>query len=94
MINSHLEPALSARAATKLPQIQRDGRSPNVSQIHRWWVRGIRGIVLESVVIGGSRCTSSAAVDRWIAKLSGCEIAITESGENEIVDRQLQAAGW
>ncbi len=37
----------------------------HVSTLHRWRLRGVRGIKLETVVVGGRRYTSREAVIRF-----------------------------
>lgn len=49
-----------AEAAKKLP-----GR-PHISTVHRWRQRGVRGIKLETVLIGGRRFTSDAALAEFV----------------------------
>ena len=48
-----------AEAAKRLP-----GR-PHVNSLHRWRLRGVRGVRLESVLIGGKRFTSVEALQRF-----------------------------
>ena len=48
-----------AEAAASLPN------TPNVSTIHRWRLRGVRGVKLESTLIGGVRYTSHEALQRF-----------------------------
>ena len=70
MIDLQAEKPLTLTAAAKLPQLRRNGRSSHIATVYRWAERGCRGIVLESIVIGGSRCTTAEAVDRWIVALT------------------------
>ncbi|MDB5340538.1 MAG: hypothetical protein JWN70_6157 [Planctomycetaceae bacterium] len=35
--------------------------------LHRWRLRGIRGVKLETIMIGGRRYTSRAAIGRFVA---------------------------
>jgi hypothetical protein len=42
-------------------------RQPNLSTWHRWRLRGVRGVRLETVVVGGRRYTTAEAVSRFIA---------------------------
>ena len=49
---------------------------PHVSTIWRWHMRGIRGVKLESVLVGGRRMTSMEAVERFI-------VATTEAANEE-----------
>ena len=38
---------------------------PHVSTLHRWRLRGVRGVKLETCLIGGRRYTSREAVERF-----------------------------
>lgn len=50
---------------------RRGGRGPNVSTLHRWASRGIRGIRLEVVSVGGTRAVTVAALNRFFGRLAG-----------------------
>jgi hypothetical protein len=43
------------------------GTNPHLCTVHRWAGRGIRGIPLETVKMGGIRCTSAEALQRFFA---------------------------
>lgn len=43
---------------------------PHVSTCWRWWRHGIRGVKLETVVIGGRRYTSREALQRFFQELN------------------------
>ena len=58
-----------ADAAAMLPR-RRAGRKPHVSTIYRWASRGLKGIVLETLVVGGTTCTSVDALQRFFDGLS------------------------
>lgn len=61
-----------SEAARRLP-IRRRGKPLHVNTLHRWAHKGCRGVVLETVMIGGSRCTSVEALRRFTAECSlGC----------------------
>jgi hypothetical protein len=51
--------------------------------LHRWCLLGVRGIRLESVMVGGRRCTSIEALNRFFQ-------AVTAAANG---DRQPMAAG-
>jgi Protein of unknown function (DUF1580) len=53
-----------AQAAQELP-----GR-PHLSTVVRWSLRGIKGVRLETVVVGGRRFTSREAIRRFHASLN------------------------
>ena len=53
-----------SKAARDLPS--RNGkRGINNSTVWRWTVRGIRGVKLETVLVGGTRFTSQQALNRF-----------------------------
>src|SRR5262245_39946892 len=54
----------------KLIPSRRKGRKCHVSTLFRWSSAGCRGVVLESIQIGGSRCTSAQALQRFFERLS------------------------
>lgn len=58
-----------ADAARLLPR-RRAGRKPHVSTIHRWASRGLKGILLETLAVGGTTCTSVEALQRFFDSLS------------------------
>ena len=44
---------------------QRYPSRPSLATMHRWMSRGARGVVLESVLVGGRRYTSKEALRRF-----------------------------
>ena len=70
MIDVSSETIISlAECARRLPA-RRAGKRPHVSCIYRWTVSGCRGIILESIQIGATRCTSTAALAKFFAALT------------------------
>jgi hypothetical protein len=69
-IDSTSETLISlADAAKELPR-RRRGRKTHVSTLFRWTTAGCRGVVLESIQVGGTRCTSREALQRFFERLS------------------------
>jgi len=60
-------------AAASLP-----GR-PHISTLHRWRLRGVRGIKLETVLVGGRRFTSQEALERFAANTTAASNGETNS---------------
>ena len=56
-------------ATSHLPQ-RRRGKRPNVATLYRWSNEGIRGIRLEYLMIGSTRCTSVQAMQRFFDELT------------------------
>jgi hypothetical protein len=55
-------------ACTYLPR--RNGRKMHVATVYRWSVAGVRGVVLETIQVGGARCTSLEAIRRFSEELT------------------------
>ena len=53
-------------AADLLPKRAR----PSYSTWWRWWKKGVKGIRLSTVVVGGRRYTTARAVQDWITKVT------------------------
>ena len=71
-IDIRAEEIFSLTAATKLPcfRNRRGGKPINVSTLWRWATTGVRGIKLETIMAGGSRATSLAAIERFFEALT------------------------
>ena len=54
-----------AQAAKVLPSDS--GKPIALSTLHRWRMRGIKGVKLETVLVGGRRYTSLPAIERFSA---------------------------
>ena len=52
------------QAAATLPS------KPHASTIHRWRLRGVRGIRVETIMVGGRRYTSREALERFSVRLT------------------------
>jgi hypothetical protein len=58
-----------AEAAATLPR-RRAGRPTHASTLFRWSRAGLRGVRLEIVQVGATKCTSREALARFFAKLT------------------------
>ena len=96
MIDLEHERLLSfSEAAATLP-----GR-PNTCTLHRWRLRGCRGVKLETALVGGRRVTSREALqrfsDRTIAAATGEQSAGRTPRQRErriaAAERELDKAG-
>jgi hypothetical protein len=99
-INLTVEHVMTLRDAARLLPARRRGKKPHVSCLHRWATAGLRGVVLESVSIGATRCTSVEAMQRFFARLSPSPAAVrppptpaSRRRHLESVERQLDAKG-
>ena len=88
-----------ADAAKELPR-RRRGQKTHVSTLFRWTTVGCRGIVLESLQVGGTRCTSREALQRFFDRLSqpaeigtdGVSQRGSIPGRRTLAQRQRQSA--
>lgn len=79
MIGLSSEAVLSlADAAALLPR--KRGRKIHVATVYRWTTTGCRGVVLESIQIGGARCTSREALQRFVDRLTALSLGVTDDG--------------
>ena len=100
-IDANTETLISlSEAARHLPR-RRGGKRPHVSCIYRWTTAGCKGVVLESIQIGGTRCTSKEALARFFRRLTTGDVAdapkVRSVAERERdvarAMRELEAAG-
>lgn len=70
MIDPTKESLLSLSEATKLLPRRRGGKRPHVSCLYRWTTAGCKGVILESIQVGGTRCTSREALARFFDRLT------------------------
>ncbi len=69
MIDTTAEDVFPLTATDRFPRIRR-GRKLHPSTAYRWSTTGCQGIVLETIQVGGSRCTSSEALQRLFENLT------------------------
>jgi hypothetical protein len=93
MIDSMSETLLPlAQAANELPR-RRRGKKTHVSTLYRWALAGCRGVVLETIQVGATRCTSQEALQRFFERLSldRRDESITRSATRSLCQRQRQS---
>jgi hypothetical protein len=56
-------------ACKHLPQ-RRRGKRPALPTLYRWSNEGVNGVRLESIMVGGTRCTSVEALQRFFDALT------------------------
>lgn len=65
MIDIALEETFSLTEAAKRLPCRRKGVRPNVATLYRWAQQGCRGVRLETLCVGATRCTSIEALQRF-----------------------------
>lgn len=97
MIDAKHEKLIPTNAARRLPWIKgRCGNDLSLASMTRWCTRGVRGVVLETIRIGGTIYTSEEATLRFIDKLNPSAVPNTskacKSREIADADRRLDKA--
>ena len=77
-----------------LPRLRR-GKRVHISTIHRWATRGVRGVVLETVRVGGTLCTTPEMLAGFLVVQSGVPTrsAPPSPQQQTGIDRQLDDLG-
>ncbi|MEX2389193.1 MAG: DUF1580 domain-containing protein [Phycisphaeraceae bacterium] len=70
MIDIHEDQLIPIREVPKRLPARPSGRQMHISAIYRWIQRGVRGVKLEAVKIGGSSYTSLEALQRFSEQLT------------------------
>ena len=70
MIDISLEDTFSLTEGAKRLPFRRKGVRPNVATLYRWAQTGCRGIRLETICVGATRCTSMEALQRLFDALT------------------------
>jgi len=69
-IDIQREHVLTLAEATQHVPRRRGGKHPHFATLWRWAQRGCRGVVLETIMVGGTRCTSIEALQRFFDALT------------------------
>ena len=101
MIDTNAEELITLSTAAKELPGRGSRRGVHAITLWRWSKRGIRGVKLETVLVGGIRCTSRQAIARFLerttAAADGQPIPATTLSERrrarEAAERELIADG-
>ncbi len=103
MIDISQEETFSLTEAAKQLPCRRKGKRPNVATLYRWSATGCRGIRLETINIGATRCTSMEALQRFFDALTAQaehrpvpqppRLTATRRKQIEAAERRLAKAG-
>ncbi len=104
MIDPMSEQVISLTEAARSQPARRAGKRPHVSCLYRWTQVGCKGIKLEAIQIGGTRCTSREALGRFYDRLSQAagldqtpanfRTPAQRARDNKQADHELDQAGW
>ena len=83
MIDPLTETVISLSDAARNCPTRRRGKRPHLSCLYRWTKSGCKGVLLEWIQIGGTRCTSREAMVRFFGRLT----ALADAG-NPVTHQQ------
>jgi len=98
MISVREETLIALRDAPKHLPPRANGKRLHVSAVYRWIAKGVAGVVLEAVRIGGTTYTSLEALQRFAERLTGRREsiapmkAIPSPGRGAVVAARLERA--
>ena len=88
MIDINTEHLIPIRDLPRTLPPRRAGRRIHISAIYRWLKRGVRGVRLESVTLGGTTYTSKEALQRFAEGLSQTGPPNTETPSTSAIRRK------
>lgn len=99
MIDPNTETLISLTEAAKSLPARRGGKKPHTSCLYRWTTVGCKGVILESIQVGGTRCVSKESLARFFAALtiatgpSPSTPSLSKAQALTGAERELDAAG-
>jgi hypothetical protein len=86
------EPRISLNALAKQESV-------HLSTCWRWCLRGCKGHKLESFNVGGKKFTTLPAFERWLAKINGAALPVSETPRQRkaairLADQRAVAIGF
>ncbi len=90
MIEISSETLIPIREAPRHLPPRPNGKRVHISACYRWISRGVRGIILESIRIGGTTYTSIEALQRFADRLSERDPTLPSSAHSTTRTRQKQ----
>ncbi len=84
MIDTRTESLLTLAEAGELVR-------KHVATIYRWSTTGFRGIVLETLQVGGTRCTTREALQRFCERLTNTPRSTKACGSSVLVGSEKAA---
>ena len=98
-IDLKTEKLITTNKARRLPWMRgRDGRDVSLETMNRWRLRGLRGVILESLRCGGTIYTSEEATLRFLERLNPTEPSMPHpathrAAERSAAEKKLDDAG-
>jgi hypothetical protein len=71
---------------------KRNGQPVGLGAVYRWARAGIRGNVLETIQVGGAKCTSLPALNRFFSRLTRRTDDVQAARPGRLKERSIAAA--
>ena len=95
MIDLRSEEVLTLAEAAKVLPPLRGGRRVHLSTLYRWISRGVAGVQLEALKLGGTTVTSVEALQRFAERITfGAPSRPSDSARQDEVERELRRRGF
>lgn len=93
MIDVTQESLMLLRDVPRHLPVRPNGKRLHISAVYRWTMRGVKGVRLETMKLGGSTYTSREALQRFSERLSiSPEVRTLERPTSRARQRQLESA--
>jgi hypothetical protein len=83
---------ITLRQATRLLPRRRGNRRPHFSTVWRWALHGVRGIKLEAISVGDTLCTTRAALEDFLRRVTEARGISASAVPSPRTSRQAQKA--
>lgn len=97
MIDLSNENVITLKDATNYLPKRRKGKRPHAATMFRWAQKGVRGVTLETIRVGGTLCTSTEALQRFCERCTDPSTKPTDSKARRMAfdkaTRELDDAG-
>ncbi len=93
------EELVSLTEATRALPRGRNGKRLHVATLHRWAGCGLRGVVLDTIRVGGRRYTSTEALQRFFDRLTAqgrsgrADLSAADEGRLARAEKELDRRG-
>jgi len=104
MVDIATEKVEALADCTKYVPLRRGQKRVHLATLYRWAERGCKGVKLEVLQVGGTKCSSAAALQRFFERLSAQANGEPVAPQGRTTrqrtkaaakaNAELQAAGW
>ena len=93
-METDVEELIPLAAACELLPKRRLGKRPHVSCLYRWAAAGLKGVVLQTVQVGGTKCTSRRMLAEFCRQLSRNPVQTLKKSQASDAQAELAKEGF